>query len=578
MKRFVFVFGWFACCALQTVGEEKPVSDIGRQIANFRLPSCHGDVVSLADFKDKKAIVVVFTGTACPLNNQFMPVLVKLYHEFAARGVQFLAINANAQDSLSDVARHAKEFKIPFPVLKDAGNKVADVFRAERTPEAFLLDASHRLRYRGRISDQFGIGYARPQPKHDFLADAINQLLAGEKVTTPITQPEGCLIGREIATKKTGRITYARQIARILQENCQECHRPGQIGPMPLLTYQDAVAWSGTIREVVMQKRMPPWYADPRFGSFANDRRLSKKEIDLLLEWIDSGLAEGDPKDLPPPKKFDPGWRLGKPDLIVAMPKAFSVPAKMPAGGVPYQYFHVDPGFKEDRWVIRAEAKAGAPSVVHHVLVFIVPPGERFFPGNPKTPALGGTAPGDMPLILPSGVAKKIPAGSKLVFQMHYTPNGTPAKDRSSIGLTFAKKPPRYEAQTVPIYTLRFRIPPGADNHRVEASFRFDKNGHLLNFMPHMHLRGKDFRYVAIYPDGKKETLLFVPRYDFNWQSVYRLARPLPVPKGTIIQCIAHYDNSANNPNNPDPTRAVYWGDQTWQEMMIGWLDFYYDE
>jgi hypothetical protein len=350
---------------------------------------------------------------------------------------------------------------------------------------------------------------------------------------------------------------------------------------MSLLTYDDAMAWSDTIREVIAERRMPPWHADPRYGKFSNDRSLSKEDRETLLAWIDRGTPSGDDKDLPPPRRFPEGWTIGKPDLVVKMPREYAVPARAPRDGVPYQHFTVDPGFKEDRWIEKAEAKAGAASVVHHIVVFIQPKGELFNPDAPGA-VLCGTAPGDMPLRLPDGFAKKIPAGARLVFQMHYTPNGKPQKDQSSLGLIFAKKPPRHRVFTKPIYNGSFitrfdKIPARAENYRIEAEHVFERDAHVMHFMPHMHLRGKDFLYEAIYPDGKKEILLSVPHYNFGWQSAYRLAEPAAMPRGTKLHCVAHFDNSAKNPNNPDPDKTVHWGDQTWEEMMIGWIDYYND-
>jgi hypothetical protein len=327
---------------------------------------------------------------------------------------------------------------------------------------------------------------------------------------------------------------------------------------------------------------MPPWHADPRHGKFANDRSLSKQDREMLLAWLDNGKPRGDDKDLPAPRTFPEGWTIGKPDAVFTMPKAFEVPAETPRGGVAYRYFTVQTDFTEDRWIERAEAKPDALPVVHHIVVFIVGPGEVFNPDGPGN-VLCGTAPGDMPLILPPGYAKKVPAGGRLVFQMHYTPNGKAYKDQSSVGLIFAKEPPRHRVLTKPVHNINFitrqeKVPAGADNHRIEAEYTFRQDAHLLSFMPHMHLRGKDFLYEAVYPDGTKEILLSVPRYNFGWQSVYRCAEPVALPKGTKLHCVAHFDNSAKNPNNPDPEKTVYWGDQTWEEMMIGWIDYYYDK
>ena len=561
------------------LAEETSLANLGKKISNFTLLDVRERrQVSLADFKNKKAVVVVFLGTECPLNNAFLPRLAELHEEFASKGVQLLGINSNRQDSAAAVAAHARKRTIPYPVLKDPGNKVADQFGARRTPEAFVLDTDGKIRYQGRIDDQFGIGFQRPQSTRRDLAEAIDEILAGKAVSQPTTPVAGCRIGREAPTKSHAPITYSKDVARILQKNCQECHRPGQIGPMSLLNYDDAVSWAATIREAVSDDRMPPWHADPRYGKFSNDRRLSAEDKRTLLAWIDQGCAKGDDKDFPRPREFPEGWRIGKPDLVLTMNEEFGVPAKMPKWGVPYKHFEVPTNFNEDRWVQRAEAKPGSPEVVHHIVVFVVPPGKFFNPNDPKNPVLCGTAPGDMPAILAPGMGKKIPAGSRLVFQMHYTPSGKPAKDRSSVGLIFAKEPPKAMVRTVPVFNAMFRIPPGAENYEVQSEFAFQRDGRIVAFMPHMHLRGKDFRYQAIYPDGKKEILLSVPRFNFGWQSVYRLAEPKQLPKGTKVHCLAHFDNSAKNPNNPDAAKTVFWGDQTWEEMMIGWMDFIYDD
>jgi peroxiredoxin len=568
----------------QLLAEGAGDASLGKKIADFALSDPRDQRrVSLGELKEKKAIVVIFLGTECPVNNAFLPTLAALHKEYAGKGAEFLAINSNVQDTLERTANHAKKNAIPFPVLKDAGNKIADQFGVRRTPEAFVLDSSHTIVYHGRIDDQFGVGYQRPKPTRRDLAVAIDEVLSGKKVTLASTEVSGCILGRAGELKADGAVTYSKQISRLVQKNCQECHRPNHIGPMALLTYDDVAAWSGMIREVVSDKRMPPWHADPRFGHFANNRSLPKEDRDMLLAWIDQGCPKGDKKDLPEPRQFVEGWRIGQPDMVVSMPSEFTVPATVSGNGVPYKYFTVDPGFKEDRWIERAEAKAGAADVVHHIIVFISPPGEKPMPGGAGAGRRGmrllvGTAPGDMPLILEPGQAKKVPAGSSLIFQMHYTPNGKEQKDKSCVGLVFAKEPPRYQVLTVGVSNQRLSIPAGADAHPVESEFTLPEDGHLISFMPHMHLRGKDFLYELVGPDGKKETLLSIPRYDFNWQSVYRIATPVAFAKGSKVHCLAHFDNSENNLNNPDPKKLVTWGDQTWEEMMIGWIDFYFDK
>ena len=554
-----------------------------RTIPPFQLVDPRDDrTIGPGTWKDARAVVVVFLGTQCPISNDFLDELASLQKTYSGKGTRFLGINANRQDTPAQVAAHARKHSLPFPVVKDPANKVADLFGARRTPEAFLLDGSGKVLYQGRIDDQFGIGYRRPgKPTRRDLACAIDEVLAGKAVSVPRTEPAGCFIGRVKATKQDGKVTFGKHVSRIFQKRCQECHRPGQIGPMSLLTYEDAVAWSETIREVIDEGRMPPWHADPRFGKWSNDRRLTTGEKQTLKAWLDADMPRGDDRDLPPPLKFSADWKIGKPDVVLEMPRPFKVPAETPRGGVPYKYFSVQTNFKEDRWVERAEARPGATAVVHHILVFIMPPGKLFRPDKPGS-TLCGMAPGDLPMILRPGFAKRVPAGSKLLFQMHYTPNGKAAEDRSSVGLIFAKKPPRHEVLTFPILNEWFlsrwlSIPAGAENHELEASHTWKENVRIIHFFPHMHLRGKDFVFEAVGPDGKKEVLLSVPKYDFNWQSIYRAEKAVAMPKGSKLRCVGHFDNSKKNPSNPDPTQRVYWGDQTWQEMLVGWVDYYVD-
>jgi hypothetical protein len=328
---------------------------------------------------------------------------------------------------------------------------------------------------------------------------------------------------------------------------------------------------------------MPPWHADPRHGRFSNDRSLTTEERDAILGWVKEGCPQGDVKDQPAEKKWAQGWSIGKPDVVFKMSREFNVPA---GGTIAYQYFHVPTNFKEDRWIQAAECQPGAREVVHHIIVYVVDPtkfGKRIDPrtGDPRDGIGNGYlvafAPGDLPLVLPAGRAKKIPKGAGLVFQMHYTPDGVQRKDRSSIGLIFAKEPPNSEVRTRGIDQKLLWIPPGAKNYAATARRTFDRDVELLSLFPHMHLRGKDFQYVAVYPDGKRETLLSVPRYDFAWQSNYRFSKPIRLPAGSRLECTAHFDNSADNPNNPNPKKWVFWGDQTWEEMMIGFVDYSFE-
>ena len=370
--------------------------------------------------------------------------------------------------------------------------------------------------------------------------------------------------------------TFSRDVAPVLYRRCAECHRQGEIAPMSLMSYQDARPWAKAIKERVLERSMPPWLADPRWGHFENDRRLSQPEIDTIAAWADAGAPEGNPADLPPPPKLEPGWIIGKPDMVVKLEQDYPVPAD---GVMPYKYLTVPTGFTEDKWIQAAEIRPGTRGVVHHIIVFVQEPGFQADPASPSGDGrrgvkLAGFAPGEQPKVWPKGTAKLVKAGSNFVFQMHYTPNGKPATDRSYIGLLFAKDPVERKALTGTAINATFKIPPGDGNYEVRSSWTAKEDVRIVDLMPHMHLRGKDFTYTAVYPDGRSEIVLQVPKYNFNWQLLYRFREPLLLPKGSRLDCVAHFDNSPNNKYNPDPAKEVRWGPQTWEEMMIGWFDY----
>lgn len=391
-----------------------------------------------------------------------------------------------------------------------------------------------------------------------------------------------------VASGATGSVTFSKDVAPILQKNCQGCHRPGEAAPMSLRTYQEARPWARAMKQAVLAKKMPPWFADAQYGHFRNDRSLPQKDIDTLVSWVDAGAPEGDPKDLPQPLAFVDGWNIGQPDMVLEMPEPFQVPA---SGTIEYQYVVLPYKFTEDRWVQMAEVRPGNRAMVHHVIAYIrdgsskwmrdKKPGELFVPeadANGNRPSLNGDllsgfAPGLPPSILEPGQGRLIKAGSDIVLQLHYTANGHAGEDRTKVGVIFCKQAPHERVMTLAASNSKFTIPPGDPNYQVDASFELGHDAKLSALLPHMHLRGKDFQYRLVYPTGETETILRVPHYDFGWQLWYQPVSDIVLPKGTQIAATAHFDNSVNNPHNPDSTKAVTWGDQSWEEMMIGFFD-----
>lgn len=419
--------------------------------------------------------------------------------------------------------------------------------------------------------------------------------------------------------KNTGKnVTFNKDVASIFFKNCAECHRPGEAAPFSALSYKDVRPWAKSIKEKVLNRTMPPWHADPHAGDFKNNRTLTQTEIDSIVAWVDGGAVEGNPKDLPAAPKYTTGWEIGQPDQVIQIPEEYTYKP----GVDEYQYFDVPTNFTEDKFISMAEARPGNRKIVHHIIAFIIPPGapnmgkmtadqrykamEAQLKNSPfyrdgylmriKTDQpvvddgcaggqrggndnmLVGFAPGRNADIYAAGTARKIPAGATIRFQIHYS-NQTLAvaqeeKDRSMVGLVFAKEPPQRLVTTNNIGNIMFKIPAGAENHRVTACRLLKRETIVYGLMPHMHLRGKSMEYKIIYPDGKSEVILNVPKYDFAWQTNYILKEPKRLPKGATIMVTGYFDNSTKNKFNPDPTKDVRYGEPTYDEMMFGFLDY----
>ena len=516
-----------------------------------------------------RAIVLFVQGNECPLVRKRVPQLKRLRDAYSTNGVIFWMLNANPQDRRGDIAKEAAEFEIDMPILVDETQVVAKGLKIGRTGEAIVIEPSTwRIRYRGAIDDRLNYESEKPAAKNEFLKEALDALLAGKPVKTETTSAPGCVI----TYAKNSVASYSDTIAPLLKANCVQCHTRGGIGPFAMSSYERVRGWSDMIREVLLTRRMPPWQADPHVGKFGNDFSITPEQTRTLVQWIDAGAPRGSGND--PLEGYQPElpeWKLGKPDFVVEVPEQ-SVDAE---GIFDYRYVLVDAPNTEDVWLRATEIIPGNTRVLHHIIATTIMPGED---RNRQGKSLTGYAPGMGPDLLPKGTGRLLKAGSRIVFQLHYTASGKAEKDRSRLGLYLAKKPPQHELRSSVLIDYRFKIPPGEREFVTRKSRRFDKDTLLYTMNPHMHLRGKWMRYIARYPDGTEEMLLNVPNYRFDWQRNYELAEPKRLPKGTEIIVEAAWDNSAQNLSNPDPTKAVGWGDQTFNEMFFASYRYVYPD
>lgn len=565
------------CGAAQaTPALESDAVNQGGRLREFELKTVSGEPVTV---KGQSGITVVcFLGGECPVVHLYTARLSSLAEEFQSKGVRFVGINGNFQDSPDDLRRFCDQLKPKFPIVRDDTGAVVEAYGARRTPEVFVLNSDLSVQYQGRIDDQYSPGIARPSASRQDLKIAIEELLAGKPVTVARTEAAGCFIGKapRKQTVQPGAVpgeqsvTWSGAVSDVLKRNCLECHRSGDIGPFSMESYDEVSGWAETMLETIDNGRMPPWHAEPGHRPLANERRMSEKDRQIFRDWLKSGLPKGDDAaatiSFPEAKE----WQLDKaPDAEFAMrEQPFIVPAE---GEVEYQYFVVDPHLKEDKWVRAAQIIPGNRSVVHHAIAFIRSPDGSPFRG---VGWLTAYVPGQRLIDLPPGHARKVPAGSKIVFQMHYTPNGKEQSDRTKIGLSFCDASEvTHEVLTVIGIDQEFEIPPQAAAHEVSGKVRwFPKNGVLMSLAPHMHLRGKAFRLSAK-TSGGEDVLLNVPQYDFNWQHSYVLAEAMPLNSVDDLNFTVTFDNSAANPANPDPSEWVHWGDQTWEEMAVVFLE-----
>jgi hypothetical protein len=456
------------------------------------------------------------------------------------------------------------------PVLRDEQQLVSHYFGVTRTCETIAIDTkTMTVIYRGAVDDQFAEGARRPAATKHYLAEALGEFLAGKPVSTPSTKAHGCVVTYESELTAERPIDYARQVAPILQAKCVGCHSAGKIGPFAMSSYGKVKGWSGMMREVVLERRMPPWHADPHYGKFVNDRSLSGSEARTLLRWIEQDCPRGegeDPLAARPAERTD-DWALGQPDFIVKLPKQ-AVPA---TGVVDYRYVDGDFEMPRDAWLRAAVTQPGNAKVMHHAIVRVK------YPAGDKAGAMSEAflfttwVPGLEEREAPAGTGVFVPKGARFNFEVHYTTTGEAQTDETRVGLYLAKGPaPRMRLEVRASETRSLDIPPGEANAQHTTSYCFKREATIYEFSPHMHVRGKWFKFELLYPDGRRETALSVPNYDFNWQTSYRLAEPKRVPAGTWMLCTGGFDNSGKNPNNPDAGKRVRWGPQSWNEMFMG--------
>ena len=535
-----------------------------------------GRKTALRELAGAKATLVFFSSNECPVALAYEQELATAQASLAERGVKLVAVSSSYAASRDAINQHRVAAALPYPLYQDAGGRLATALGATRTSEVVLLGGDGRPVYQGRIDDRVTPLVRRPAATSHELTEAVDALLAGRTIAVERTQAAGCVISPPRPADRSAKVTYA-EVAPLLERYCVGCHRPGEAGPMSLVGYDQAASWSDTIVEVLRENRMPPSRLsppDPRYGEFLASPEPSAAEIDAIAAWAAAGSPVGKGARVAARTAPAQAWAIGKPDLVVAMAKPFRVPAR---GVVEYQYYDLLNYTGEERWVEAVEIRPSARTAVHHANVYMTQ-ADLGAVGFDSGERWASFAPGRPPTTFPAGVARRLPKGARLRLEVHYTPDGVARDDRTTIAIRFARTPPRYEARSIPLGSLNFAIPPRAPAHEVTATYTLKADGKIASFTPHMHDRGKDFRYEATLPDGTQRTLLFVPTYDFNWQFVYVPKEMVALPKGTVLRATAHYDNSPDNPRNPDPDKTVTFGLQTFEEMMFGFIDLVYDE
>lgn len=618
--RFALCIAFAALFAISSAAcaQQPSEAKLGEKMPNLTFKDDKGKTYRLYELENKKAIAIVFLSFECPVSRSYSEPLSEIAKEFGKFGVTIWGLTTNEDETPEQIAKAAKQFDLAFPVFKDERLRAAEALKADFTPEVFVLDGSFVLKYRGRIDNMYSERLKKHAQVTEYnLRQTLAELVTGRPVSVPATRAVGCTIPREERAVATdGKVTYHRDVQPILQKHCQECHRPGEVGPFSLMTFKQAVNWAPDIKDYTKRREMPPWKLSEGIA-FHNERRLTDQEIKTLGDWADAGAPAGDPKHAPPPREFVAGWRLGVPDLILTPEEDFIVG---PSGKDIFRCFVMPTKLNEDKYIAAVELRPGNPQIVHHLLLFTDTagagrklekdaqekeknnpvldehtgkpskydrgPGYSFAMGVGFLPrgSLTGWAPGYHPRPFPDGVGLFLPKNADVVMQVHYHRNGRAEKDRTQIGLYFARKKMDrpYQPGTIiggsgtgPL-RFAFSIPAGEERFRLDGDTWATRDFTLLSIMPHMHLLGKEIAVTMTPPEGKERTLLAIKRWDYNWQEMYFLKEPMKVKAGTKFHVEAIYDNSAKNPLNPfSPPRRVTLGEETTNEMCFVFLGGY---
>lgn len=594
----------FNLCLAATLADdarnEQPPSRprVGEQVARFEFQDAWFLPRSLDDFNAKafptprRAFVLVFTNTTCPLVQRYWPRLKELEAKYRDQGVQFIAVNVGGEDSIIDVAAQGVEYGIPFPLVKDVDGQCVAACGVDRTPEVVVIDGERKLRYRGRIDDQIRLGGTSAGAVRHELQEAIEDLLANRPIAVTETPVDGCRITLRAQRKIDAALTYHEHIAPLMTQYCTTCHQAGTAAPFGLQTYDDVAANAEMIAEVVSQQRMPPWYAASGHGEFANCSEMPAEDREAVIAWVRGGAVRGEATGASledvgagepasshqndSSSNSDPWahrkWSIEEPDLVLEALAEFDVPAE---GYVDYRYAVLPKMFVQDMWYAAVEVLPSNTRVVHHCNLGVIPIG-----GDGRDAKLvTGYVPGGGPMVLSDGVAGRAPTGSMLGLQVHLTTTGKPETCRIRVGFRFPRDKVKKELRYVELVKHGFTIPPHDPFHQLSASQTVDGDVTALGMFAHMHVRGKDMTFRAHPPGGEPDVMLMIPNYSFDWQLPYYLPRVAKkYPAGTRFEAVAHFDNSAFNPYNPDPAAEVREGQQTFQEMMYGYLFYTNDD